>query len=153
MDNQKTKRPLKPRGGKRTPFYWWRRFPSHRYLSTKASIRDRIANGDFDYPELFQHARWELEWMEEDQQAYVKAYTGTGDPRTHDEYADIERRYRKRWRLLQEDAVEVEAKRLIALVDAIHQVLGVDKDEIRDRMSTWDGTIDELYTQLRKEYY
>lgn len=153
MGNQKTKRPQRPKGGKRTPFYWWRRFPSHRYLSHRASIRDRIANGDFDYPKLFQYAQWELEWMEEDQRAYVTTYTGTGDARTHDEYADIERRYRKRWRLLMEDAVEVEAKRLIALVDAIHQVLGVDKDEIKQRMVTYAGTIDELYTQLRAEYY
>ena len=151
MANRKIKRPLKPKGGKRTPFYWWRRFRSHRYLPHKASMRDKIANGDYDYPALFQQAKWELEWMEEEQQAYIDNCKGATDPRTHEEYQDIERRARKRYRLLIEDAMEVEAKRLIRLIDDLAAVTGHSKDKIKQRMMTFDGTIDQLYTKLRKE--
>ena len=30
--------PKKPSGRKRSPFYWWRRFKSHKYLPHNASL-------------------------------------------------------------------------------------------------------------------
>ena len=42
--------PPKPKRGKRSPFYWWRRWKSHKYLPTKKGLLARILNGDFEYP-------------------------------------------------------------------------------------------------------
>lgn len=38
--------PPKPRRGKRSPFYWWRRWKSHQYLPVKKGLLARIQNGD-----------------------------------------------------------------------------------------------------------
>ena len=103
--------PKKPSGRKRSPFYWWRRFKSHKYLPHNASLLRKIENGDYNYPDLFEHAEWELVWMKEEQEEFIKNYTGNN----HKDdvlYLDIERRARKRWKKLLEDALEVENRHL-----------------------------------------
>ena len=42
--------PKKPSGRKRSPFYWWRRFRTHKMKPWNASLLARIKNGDFEYP-------------------------------------------------------------------------------------------------------
>jgi hypothetical protein len=66
-----SKAPKRPRGGKRTPFYWWRRFKSHKNLPYNAGLIDKIRNGDFEYPAQFEQAQWELEWMQQDLNAFI----------------------------------------------------------------------------------
>ena len=39
--------PPKPKRGKRSPFYWWRRWKSHQYLPVRKGLLARIQNGDF----------------------------------------------------------------------------------------------------------
>ena len=39
--------PKKPTGRRAMPFYWWRRFRSHKCLPYKASLLSKIENGDF----------------------------------------------------------------------------------------------------------
>ena len=34
--------PKKPSGRKRSPFYWWRRWKSHKYLPVRAGLLARI---------------------------------------------------------------------------------------------------------------
>ena len=97
------RRPLKPSGRKRSPFYWWRRFRSHKYLPHNAPLLRKIQNGDYDYPPYFQQAQWELEWADDEQEQYIKDYVGNGDPRTDEAYEDIGRRARKRYKKLIED--------------------------------------------------
>ncbi len=70
------KAPKKPIHRKRTPFYWWRRFRTHKSLPYKATLLDKIRNGDFKYPEYFQQAEWELEWMRQEQKEFIDSYTG-----------------------------------------------------------------------------
>ena len=41
--------PQKPTHRKRSPFYWWRRFPTHQALHHYKPLLERIQNGDFDY--------------------------------------------------------------------------------------------------------
>ena len=103
--------PKKPSGRKRSPFYWWRRFKSHKYLPHNASLLRKIENGDYNYPDLFEHAEWELVWMKEEQEEFIKNYTGN-DHKDDVLYLDIERRARKRWKKLMEDALEVENRHL-----------------------------------------
>ena len=64
--------PKKPSGRTRSPFYWWRRFKSHKYLPHNASLLRKIENGDYNYPDLFEHAEWELVWMKEEQEEFLK---------------------------------------------------------------------------------
>ena len=139
-----SKAPKKPKGGKRTPFYWWRRFRSHKNLPYKAPLIDKIRNGDFEYPTLFEHAEWELQWMEQDQKKFIDEYKGF-DPTSDRLYHDIESKYRKRYNLIIEDAVKVEQDRLIRLVDHLSKKFDIHKDMIKEWMETFDGTTEQLY--------
>ena len=68
----KNRVPKKPSGRRALPFYWWRRFRSHRNLPYKASLLSKIRNGDFEYSQFFQEAEWELHWMKEELEEYKK---------------------------------------------------------------------------------
>lgn len=140
--------PPKPTHRKRSPFYWWRRFPSHKPLHHYKPLIERIQNGDFDYPEFFEQAEWELHWMEEeieatkplfkDQEAFMK------------EKGDIERRYYKRHSKLIKDGMDHEKKRLDELVKQVSLSLGGSKEEIWDFMAEFDGTLEEMYYAYAK---
>ena len=71
--------PPKPKRGKRSPFYWWRRWKSHKYLPVRANLLDKIQNGDFDYPDQFEWAEYEMHYMKEEHDAYRAEYRGFGD--------------------------------------------------------------------------
>ena len=143
------KRPIKPSGRKRSPFYWWRRFRSHKYLPHNASLLKKIQNGDYDYPPYFQQAQWELEWAKDEQEQYVKDYVGSGNPRTDEAYEDIERRARKRYKKLIEDAYEVESRHLSTLVEGLSKRFKLPKETIKTLMGEFGGTIEELYIDIK----
>ena len=126
--------PPKPKRGKRSPFYWWRRWKSHQYLPIKKGLLARIKNGDFEYPELFEWAKYELHYMKEEHDAYKLEYMNynTVVPVEHsDGYMDIEKRYRKRYNKLFEDAYEAEYRHLTGLVEALSKKFKVSKDNIK----------------------
>ena len=52
--------PKKPSGRRTMPFYWWRRFRTHKSLPYKASLSSKIRNGDVEYAEYFAQAKWQL---------------------------------------------------------------------------------------------
>jgi len=139
-----SKAPIRPKGGKRSPFYWWRRFRSHKSLPYSKGLIDKIRNGDFEYPVLFEQAEWELQWMEQDQKKFLKEYKGN-DPLSDGLYHDIEKRYRKRYNLLREDGDKVERDRLTRLTEALAKKFSIHKDTIIEWMNTFDGTTEELY--------
>ena len=146
------RRPLKPSGRKRSPFYWWRRFRSHKYLPHNASLLKKIQNGDYNYPPYFQQAEWELEWAKDEQEQYVKDYVGSGDPRTDEAYEDIGRRARKRYKKLIEDAYEVESRHLSTLVEGLSKRFKLPKETIKTLMGEFGGTIEELYIDIKKNH-
>ena len=82
--------PKKPSGRRALPFYWWRRFRTHKNLPYKARLLDKIENGDFEYSEFFQQADWELHWMEDEKKEFIANYKGNDDPRSDSQYRDIE---------------------------------------------------------------
>jgi len=139
-----SKAPVRPKGGKRSPFYWWRRFRSHKSLPYSKGLIDKIRNGDFEYPVLFEQAEWELQWMEQDQKKFLKEYKGN-EPLSDGLYHDIEKRYRKRYNLLREDGDKVERDRLTRLTEALAKKFSIHKDTIIEWMNTFDGTTEELY--------
>ena len=143
------KRPLKPSGRKRSPFYWWRRFKSHKYLPHNAPLLRKIQNGDYDYPPYFQQAQWELEWADDEQEQYIKDYVGNGNPRTDEAYEDIGRRARKRYKKLIEDGYEVESRHLSTLVEGLSKRFKLPKETIKTLMGEFGGTIEELYIDIK----
>ena len=103
--------PPKPKRGKRSPFYWWRRWKSHKYLPVKAGLLARIQNGDFEYPDQFEWAEYELVYMQDELDKFVDEYKGK-DPKEDIRYHHIQKRYMKRYNKLREDAHEVELRHL-----------------------------------------
>ena len=146
------RRPLKPSGRKRSPFYWWRRFRSHKYLPHNAPLLRKIQNGDYDYPPYFQQAQWELEWADDEQEQYIKDYVGNGNPRTDEAYEDIGRRARKRYKKLIEDGYEVESRHLSTLVEGLSKRFKLPKETIKTLMGEFGGTIEELYIHLKQNH-
>ena len=144
------KAPKRPKGGKRSPFYWWRRFRSHKSLPYSKGLIDKIRNGDFEYPVLFEQADWELQWMQKDLDKFIAEYKGTQDPKTDSLYRDIQKKYRKRYNLLREDGDKVERDRLSRLVELLSKKFSIHKDNIIEWMETFDNTTEEFYNFCAK---
>jgi hypothetical protein len=140
--------PPKPKRGKRSPFYWWRRWKSHKYLPVRAGLLARIRNGDFEYPEQFEWAEYEMHYMKDEHDEYRAEYQGWGDIKETERYIDIEKRYRKRYNKLIEDASEVEMRHLLSLEDAFCKEFLFTKDELREIMGEFGGTTEDLYLYL-----
>ena len=141
--------PPKPKRGKRSPFYWWRRWKSHKYLPVRANLLAKIQNGDFDYPDQFEWAEYELHYMQDELDEFVNEYKGK-DPTEDIRYHNIQKRYMKRYNKLREDAHEVEQRHLIGLVDSLFNEFILSKDEIRTIMEEFGGTVEELYHYIDK---
>ena len=145
--------PPKPRRGKRSPFYWWRRWKSHKYLPVRKGLLARIQNGDFEYPELFEWAKYELHYMQDELDEFIKNYQGNEDPSTDYLYCDIQKRYMKRHNKLIEDAHEVELRHLMSLTEALAKEFKVGKENIKTIMEEFGGTTEELYIYVEQNRY
>ena len=143
------KAPKKPIHRKRTPFYWWRRFRTHKSLPYKATLLDKIRNGDFEYPEYFQQAEWELEWMRDEQQEFIDNYNGD-NYESDILYIDIERRARKRWKALYEDGMKTEFDRMDDFKTKLCREFKFSKDKLVDIMEQFGGTMEDLYFHVAK---
>ena len=138
------KAPRKPTHRKRTPFYWWRRFRIHKSLPYKATLLDKIRNGDFEYPEYFQQAEWELEWMRDEQKEFIENYQG--ENYMNDMlYLDIEKRARKRWKALYEDGMKTEHDRMDSFKTKLCKEFKFSKEKLVDIMEGFGGTTEDLY--------
>ena len=145
--------PPKPKRGKRSPFYWWRRWKSHQYLPVRKGLLARIQNGDFKYPELFDWAKYEMKYKQDELDEFVKNYQGNEDPKTDTLYMDIERRYQKRYNKLFEDAYEVENRHLTSLIEALSKEFKISKKKIKKIMETFGGATEDLYRYVDNNKY
>ena len=145
--------PPKPKRGKRSPFYWWRRWKSHQYLPVRKGLLARIQNGDFEYSQLFDWANYEMKYKQDELDQFVKEYKGKEDPKTDPLYRDIERRYQKRYNKLFEDAYDVEIRHLTGLAEALSKKFKVNKKKIEKIMEGFGGTTEELYLYVDKNKY
>ena len=143
--------PPKPKRGKRSPFYWWRRWKSHQYLPVKKGLLARIQNGDFEYSELFEWAKYELHYMQDELDEFIKEYKGNNPKKDH-RYIDIQRRYIKRYNKLLEDAHEVEYRHLISLVKELAREFTITKDEVKAIMEEFGDTTESLYLHIASLY-
>ena len=144
--------PKKPSGRRAMPFYWWRRFRSHKNLPYKARLLDKITNGDFDPTPFFQEAEWELHCMKEEQKDFKDNYQGNLDEIEQDiRYIEIESKARKRYNKLYEDGMKDEADRMDRLVNNFSKHFNVKRSKMHDIVYSFDGTILELYRFMQKD--
>ena len=135
--------PPKPTHRKRSPFYWWRRFPTHKPLHHFKPLLERIQNGDFDYPEYFEQAKWEDHWTEKEVDSIRHLFK---DSQSFLEEANsIRRKYTKRKNLLIKDGYEADEKRLKEIVKQFSITFGGSKDDVVAFMEKFDGTLEEMY--------
>ena len=142
--------PKKPNGRRALPFYWYRRFKTHKYLPYKSSLVDKILNEDFEYSPFFEQANWELHWMKEEQEEFIKNYQGK-DPLLDRLYMDIETRARKRYNKLFEDAMKDEHNRMDMLTNNLSKYYKLNKQNVKDFINTFEGTTIELFESLKYE--
>jgi hypothetical protein len=144
--------PPKPKRGKRSPFYWWRRWKSHKYLPVRVGLLARIQNGDFEYPKMFDWAKYELHYMQEELDNFVNEYQGN-DPREDSRYYDIQKRYMKRHNKLMEDAHNTELRHLEELAEGLSKEFKVDKEKIKKIMEEFGGATEDLYRYVEQNKY
>ena len=142
--------PKKPNGRRALPFYWYRRFKTHKYLPYKSSLVDKILNEDFEYSPFFEQANWELHWMKEEQEEFIKNYQGK-DPLLDRLYMDIETRSRKRYNKLFEDAMKDEHNRMDILTNNLSKYYKLNKQKVKDFINIFEGTTMELFESLKYE--
>tara|TARA_B110000285_G_C14788277_1_gene451818 strand:+ start:71 stop:562 length:492 start_codon:yes stop_codon:yes gene_type:complete len=141
--------PNKPTHRKSTPFYWWRRYRTHKSLPYKATLLNKIKNGDFEYPDYFKQAKWELSWMRDEQKEFIYNYQG----KNHMEdylYLDIESRARKRYNKLYEDGMKTEYERIDDLKTKLAKEFKTDVKEIEIIMEEFGGSTEGLYFHIAK---
>ena len=143
--------PPKPKRGKRSPFYWWRRWKSHKYLPVRAGLLARIQNGDFEYPDQFEWAKYELHYMQDELDKFINEYQGD-DYREDFRYHDIQKRYMKRHNKLIEDAHEIELRHLYGLEDELVKEFIITKEEVREIMEEFGDTTESLYLYIADNY-
>ena len=144
--------PPKPKRGKRSPFYWWRRWKSHKYLPVRKGLLARIQNGDFEYPKLFDWAKYELHYMQEELDNFVNEYQGN-DPKEDSRYYHIQKRYMKRHNKLMEDAHNTELRHLEELAEGLSKKFKVDKEKIKKIMEEFGGATEDLYRYVEQNKY
>ena len=142
--------PKKPTGRRALPFYWWRRYRSHKCLPYKSRLIDKIQNGDYEATPFFNEAKWELHWMKDEQQDFIDNYQGE-DPKHDYLYLEIEVKARKRYNRLYEDGMKDEADRISRLTNNFARNFKVSKDKMQELIEGFDGTVLELYRFMRND--
>ena len=141
--------PNKPTHRKSTPFYWWRRYRTHKSLPYKATLLNKIKNGDFEYPDYFKQAKWELSWMRDEQKEFIDNYQGKNHMEDH-LYLEIESRARKRYNKLYEDGMKTEYERMDDLKTKLAKEFKTDVKEIEIIMEEFGGSTEGLYFHIAK---
>jgi hypothetical protein len=123
-------------------FYWWRKFKEKSPLSTKDAVHARIDNGDFDFSSYYWQAQYALLEMEE-KTGHIK------DPSIRHESQTL---FRERYRRLMNDFEKDEPQRLETYIKVMTGLFEIEKDELENKMETFDGTLKELYILIKTNY-
>ena len=123
-------------------FYWWRKFKEKSPLSTKDAVHARIDNGDFDFSSYYWQAQYALLEMEE-KTGHIK------DPSIRHESQTL---FRERYRSLMNDFEKDEPQRLETYIKVMTGLFEIEKDELENKMETFDGTLKELYILIKTNY-
>lgn len=125
-------------------FRWWRMYddpnpPKHKYCL----LIDKIQNGDFD----FSHYRYQAMWCEHEMNKIYKQ--NEGNLGRFIEETSLLRARRKK---LLEDFYKDEENRLENLYSNFSIEFRLPKKEIKNIISSFEGTIEELYLNLKQKY-
>jgi len=141
--------PPKPTNRNKNVYIWWRRYPTHKNQPTTTPYKDKIKNGDFDYSPYWKQIQYEYYWMMEDVLNLRKQHTGGRDSLYQLE-RDIITSYNRRLKKLYEDAQLDEAARINDLKMELRRSFGGNKFETDDFINTFEGTIDEAFSEYPK---
>ena len=122
-------------------FQWWRRYHDMQELDVKAPILQKILNGDYDYPTYFYQAQHEV----------YRMYDQIKNVPHPEDRVDKINLSMERYRRLMEDSQKEEDKRFNAVKKRLSKELNIDKDELEEIMSEFDGTLEELYFYLKNK--
>ena len=120
-------------------FFWWRKFKEKSPLSSKDALHARIDNGDFNFSSYYWQAQYALLEMEE-KTGHIK------DPSIRHESQTL---FRERHRRLMKDFEKDEPQRLDDYIKAMTGLFEIEKEELENKMETFDGTLKELYTLIK----
>jgi len=125
-------------------FRWWRMYDDPKEkLHNRSPLRDRIMNGDFDYP----HYKYQAMWVEHDINDMHKLYKN--DSGRYVEESSLLRTRRKR---LLEDFEKEENEKLETLTTEFVRNFRCDIDQVREEMAGFDGTLLDFYYYMEDKY-
>jgi len=125
-------------------FMWWRGYVTKKKpLFPQAFFKDKVENGDYDYP----HYRYEAELVEH---KLREAYLNRIDIVQFNESQSLNMARRKR---LLEDHEKEENKRLEALYKECYRTFRITKERVQEEIMNLDGdTVKDLYLVLEEKY-
>lgn len=125
-------------------FFWWRRFAQKgKKLPKNSSFLDRIKNDEFE----FSHYYWQALYSEmEINEKYAK-YGGDIQKLLENDSVAFQRR-KKLW----EDFEKSEKEMMTELRKNFMVQFVITFEEYEDVISTFDGTTEELYYHIRKNF-
>jgi len=133
---------LKP--SKHNKFFHWRRYESGETpISKKSSIPDKIKAGYYNFPNsYFWGAQLSLLEMNRE---YSKH-------RDYGKFIENSGVQKNRYKRLMEDFHKDETLKLERIVEDFTNGYILKKDQVKEILENFDGTIDELYNHFEKKY-
>jgi len=127
-------------------FYWYRRYPMHKFLKSNAPIMDKCRNGDFEYSPYAKYIEYEYWWMAEE---IAEVRNSDFEFATKQEKErDIRLSYNRRLKNLRNDFQRDENDRLQNLKDSLRKTFGGTKLLVEEFINEHAmGTTDEVIRQ------
>jgi hypothetical protein len=127
-------------------FYWYRRYPIHKFLKSNAPIIDKCKNGDFEYSPYAKYIEYEYWWMAQEI-ANLRNSSFNFDIKQEKE-RDIRLSYNKRLKNLRQDFERDEFDRIQNLKDSLRKTFGGLKIDVDNFINEFaKGTTDEVIKQ------
>lgn len=125
-------------------FRWWRSYQTkNKPLDKRQPLRDRILNGDFDFSHYWFQAAW-VEHDLNDLQIECKDDSGL--------FVEKGRMMRARRKRLLEDFEKDEHEKLTFLYNEFPKYFRIDKDQVKEQMAEFSGTLIDFYYHLDENY-
>jgi len=130
-------------------FMWWRSYtPKNKPLTNRHSLRDRIANGDFEQGPYLMEVELVYHTMND---KFLESITTRGevDWSLYHQNTSIDRARKKR---LLEDHEKEELKKLTELRSEFLKVFRMTKDQYNTEVEKTSGTTLEFYFEMEEKY-
>lgn len=129
------------------PYFWWRRFGTHKNLSSKNTALEKAQNGDFDPSPYWKQINYEYYWLAQD---VVELRDKLGYVDKFKE-RELIQNYNRRIKKLTQDALLDEDARMEDLYSSIARDYKVTKKQVREYIQNKAfGTIKECILNFNK---